>query len=306
MRSFFRNSCIMVLVVAALVLAGCGKRPPAADAEALKEKKIIVAKVNGAGITKHALTVMTNRMAALNSKTPSPATPAETRQKALDQLIFQELSVQEATRQGLHVTGTEIESAISALVGHKTEDVEKLQERLNMTGAELRSEITRRILLQRIYVREVAEKISVTDDDVRKEYERRRDEFVTPEQISVVDILLSPKLGEKDSEKKAADILARINAGKDRNPHALAPDDSFTVQDRSLDKDKEPELYAAARKLKEGELSGVVKTGDGVHLLQLTRYTPGEQEPFDAVKDFIRKRLTTAALAKRFRSGSRN
>jgi parvulin-like peptidyl-prolyl isomerase len=147
-------------------------------------KHIIVAKVNGADITMYSLTSMMDRMAAIDRDTSASASAEETRKKALDQLIFQELSLQEALRQGVRVKETEIESAITTLVGHDTQDFEKFLAKQNMTAEEVRSEIKRRILLQRIYVREVIEKISVTDDDVRKEFERRKNEYIAPDKAA--------------------------------------------------------------------------------------------------------------------------
>ena len=135
------------------------------------------------------LAKMMDRMAAIDRETLSSASAEEKRKKALDQLIFQELSYQEAVRQGMSVKGAEIESAITAIVGHDTEDFEKFLAKQNMTAEEVRSEIARRILIQRIYAREVMDKINITDDDVRKEYERRKNEYVVPDKVSVVDVV---------------------------------------------------------------------------------------------------------------------
>jgi parvulin-like peptidyl-prolyl isomerase len=166
----------------------------------------------------------------------------------------------------------------------------------------LRAEIKRRILLQRIYVREVTEKVSITDDDVRKEYERRKNEYIVPDKVAVIDVVFLMELDSQASRGKANEILAKINADKDRNPMNLVPDGTFIVRSLDLEKEKDPELYDTARKLKEGELSGVIKTADSLHIIQLTRYTPEKQTPYEEVKGPLKDKLRVEAQVKRFQT----
>jgi hypothetical protein len=263
-------------------------------------KHIVVAKVNGADITKYSLDRMMDRMAAINRETRPLVSAEEIREKSLDQLIVQELSYQEAVRQGLRVKGAEIESGITAAMGHDTEDIETFLAKQNMTSGELRSEIERRILIQRIYTREVVDKVSITDDDVRREYERRKNELVFPEKVSVVDVAFLLKPDDQASLGKADEVLAEINADKDKNPLNLVPDSAFIVKSRDIGKEQDPALYEAARKLKEGELSGLIKTPDSLHIIQLTKYTPEKQATYEEAKGPLKDKLRVEAQRKRF------
>jgi parvulin-like peptidyl-prolyl isomerase len=307
---------VLAIAIAALLAAGCQSGMRASDkepaeskgpgqtghADAGDAKHIIVAKVNGVDITQHALDRMIDRMAALNRETASPISAEETRKKALDQLIFQELSFQEAERQGMSVKGAEIESGITAIVGHKTEDLEAFLAKQNMTAEELRTGIKRRILLQRIYEREVTEKVNITDDDVRKEYERRKSEYVVPDKAAVNDVVFLLAMDDPASLKKANEVLAKINADEDKSPMTLVPDGTFIVRSHDLEKEREPELYDAARNLKDGELSGVIRTPDSLHIIQLVRFTPERQMTYEEVKGPLKDRLKTEAQRKRFRA----
>jgi parvulin-like peptidyl-prolyl isomerase len=49
-------------------------------------------------------------------------------------------------------------------------------------------------------------------------------------------------------------------------------------------KDTEPVLYEEAKKLQTGELSGVIKTADSLHVIKLKEYIPEKQLTFDQVK----------------------
>jgi parvulin-like peptidyl-prolyl isomerase len=314
--SWFGTGRALSMAIAVLLAAGCqsGMLPmektpvqsPAPEhsgpADAAEAKKTVVAKVNGVDISLYSLTRMMDRMAAINRETPSPVSAEEMRKKALDQLIFQELSLQEAARQGLSVKESEIENGITAIVGHDTEALEKFLAKQNITSDELRAGIKRQILLQRIYVREVSEKINITEDDVRKEYERRKSEFIVPEKTEVVDVLFLLALDDPASLKKVDEVIAKINADKDKSPMNLVQDGTFVVRDLGIDKEKEPALYDAARKLKEGELSGLIKTTDSLHIIQLTRYTPEKQAPYEEVKGPLKEKMRVDAQRDRFKA----
>jgi parvulin-like peptidyl-prolyl isomerase len=303
----------MSVVLVAMLATGCqsgmraDKAPEqsrgleqAGRADPEEAKHIVVARVNGAVITKYSLDMMMDRMAAINRETRPLVSVEEIREKALDQLIFQELSIQEAVRQGMSVKGAEIESGITAVMGHDTEDIETFLAKQNMTSGELRTEVERRILIQRIYTREVVDKVSITDDDVRREYERRKNELVFPEKVSVVDVAFLLKPDDQASQRKAEEVLAAITADKDKKPLNLAPDSAFTVKSLDLGKEQDPALYEAARKLKEGELSGLIKTPDSLHIIQLTKYTPGKQATYEEAKGPLKDKLRVEAQRKRF------
>lgn len=299
-----RTAGIIMIFAAALVITGCAKLHPAAEtvspravATPRDERKIIVAKVNDAVITLRSLHDFMDRMSALNRESPGPS--EEVRRKALDQLILQELALQEAARQGLRLKERDIDAAISYLVGHERKDYDAFLAKRNETDVEFRSGLERGMLLQLIIAKEVTEKVSVSEDEVRKEYEGRKGQFIEPEIVSVVDVAISAKLDSGASRKKAAELIARIKADKDKNPWSLAPDGDFIVRDLDLKKEKEPALYDAARKLKEGELSGVIKTGDGVHIMKLSEYTPERQLSYEEVKGPLEQKLRADALRKR-------
>lgn len=309
MKALFRSVCVMITIVSAAgLLAGCAKHPasegsaPPLSRAARGEKRLIVAKVNGTDITLYSLINMTDRISALNSKTSSPEPPEETRKKALDQLIFRELAFQEAVRQGLSVDEQRLDVEMSKFitsVGHE-EGYKDFLEKQGLTPVEVRSQVERNLLLQLVAIREVAEKVSISDDEVRKECDRQRDQYLVPEKVSVVDVAFSQNQDDQASMKKANEVLAEINADKDKNPLNLAIDGTFAVRSRDIGKDKEPALYLAARKLRESELSGVLTAPDGIHIIQLSRYTPEKQAPYEEVKGPLKQKLLAFAQVKRF------
>lgn len=302
MKPRYRSICIMIMGIAAagVLGGGCAKSLPSA-AEA-GDKTIIVARVNGGDITLQALTGMMKRMEAINAKTATSETREETRKKALDNLILQELALQEAERRGLHVEEQSVDRAMERFItsmGHE-EGYKDYLEKQKITAAEVRAQFERSLLLQRITGMEVVSKATVTDDDVWKEYEQHKDQYISPEKVTVADVVVSLKSDDQAAMKKANELLAQLNADKDKDPLRLVRDDTFTVRSLDLEKEKEPELYTAARKLKQGELSGVIKTSDSVHIVKLTGHTPERQLSYEEVKGTLSGKLKAIAQVKRF------
>jgi foldase protein PrsA len=307
MMSFIRGLGISVFI-AALGVSGCAKHPSGAENSApspvltpQEMRKIVVARVNGVGLHMDALVEQVNRMSAANQRDSSSGSREATRQKALDRLIFQELSVQEAKRQGLTLGEGGLDNAMAKLrakLGHD-EGYNNFLAKQNISEAELRSRVERSLLIQLVFDREVIRKVSVTEDDLRKEYERDRDGFITPEKIAVVDVIFFLKQDDPASLEKANKILAQVSADKEKNPKNLVADGTFIVRSLDIEKGLEPELYEAARKLKEGELSGVVRTHDSMHIIKLTRYTPESRMSFEEVKGSLEGKLKAAAQKKR-------
>jgi hypothetical protein len=75
-------------------------------------KKIVVARVNGVGITLNDLIVRMNKIASdyiPQSHERAPEIDQKVKQEALDILLFRELAVQEAVRQGMTVPHETVE-----------------------------------------------------------------------------------------------------------------------------------------------------------------------------------------------------
>jgi parvulin-like peptidyl-prolyl isomerase len=77
------------------------------------------------------------------------------------------------------------------------------------------------------------------------------------------------------------------------------------VRNVDILKDKQKELYAAARKLKAGGLSGVIKTSDGLHIIKLKTYSPERQLSFDEARGSLEGKFRVEAQQKRLEEWGR-
>jgi parvulin-like peptidyl-prolyl isomerase len=264
------------------------------------EKKAAVARVNGVDISRDALDyIMLSEQAKQGRPVLSPEEGAKMRKDALDRLIFEELAYQKATAEGLKADPAEIDKRIADLkVQYGGADVlkKKLEEK-GVTEEDLRAAIARGMVLQRIFKREIEDKVpAVTEDEIKKAYEKAKDAFPIAEKVLVNDMVFFLDPDKEESVQQVRTILRKLQDGSNTDPKSLPLDGTFIVQEIELSKLKEPQLYDEAKKLKVGEYSGVIKTSDSLHIIQLKEYSPVRQYTLDEMRGF---------LADRFRQESR-
>ena len=149
-------------------------------------------------------------------------------------------------------------------------------------------QVRRQVLISELLRRKVIEASRVTDEEARKMYEENKAVFST-EAVGARHILVK-------TQAEAEAILQEVNGGKDFAEIAKAKSQDTGSAEKGGDLgtlrrgQTVPEFEAEAFRLKEGELSPVVKTEYGYHLLKggpHTTVTP----PFEEVKDRIQKML---------------
>jgi hypothetical protein len=261
-------------------------------------QKNAAAKVNGVVITNDSVIKVMKTMLEQKERKERPE---ELREKALDSLILQELAWQKAKATGLTVEQKTIDEAmekIKSSYGGESGFSSFLQGE-SMTEEGLREVIVKSFTLKLLFAREVSEKATVTEDELKQEYEKDKEKHLKPEKVSVIDVIFFLKMDDAESLKKAEGVLKKINEDEEKNPLKLVPDGTFLVREIELNKEAEPELYEAAKKLKEDELSGVIRTSDSFHVLKLKAYQPEKQLTFDEARYSIEARLRMAAQKKR-------
>ena len=265
-----------------------------------KTEEAVVAKVNGVPITRGSLERMVTKFAqetaAQEKKVLEEIDRGELREKALDRLIFQELVYQRARHEGIKADQKDIDAAMDKMKAQAggEEAYRKFLEGISKTEDDARAAVERSLTMELIYKREISDKITVSEDDVKREYEREKDKFVIPEVVSVIDVIFFLDAGKAESFKKAEELREKIVGDKDKNPWNLVPDGTFVVRELAIKKATDEELYKEARKLKEGELSGVIKTNDSLHLIQLKKYSPENRLTFEQMKTFVERKLISA------------
>ncbi|CAN5342292.1 SurA N-terminal domain-containing protein [soil metagenome] len=147
---------------------------------------------------------------------------------------------------------------------------------------------------------DIATQVSVSDADVKKVYEDRvkpdTNPYTVNEQRRASHILITVKKGASDADKAAAKAKAEtLHAQVTKSPAEFAKLAKENSQDPgSAERGGDLDYFskgmmvkpfeAAAFKLKQGEISGVVESDFGFHIIQLTDIKPAKIKAFDEVK----------------------
>lgn len=154
----------------------------------------------------------------------------------------------------------------------------------------------------------IAAQLAVSDDEIKSWYESHKDRFQQPEERRASHILLSSeKLGKEKAKSKAEDLLKEVqkNPGSfqdlakknsdDPGSAAKGGDLGFFARGMMV-KPFEDATFA----LKEGEISGVVESDFGFHIIRLTGVHAAKSKPLADVKGEIEAELKKTAASRKF------
>jgi len=150
--------------------------------------------------------------------------------------------------------------------------------------------------------KEVTNKVEVSEEDIKAYYESHKDEFKMPEMVRSRHILIKtdPSASDNDNKKareKAEEILKKIKAGEDFAKLASDVSDDTGSKTKGGDLGFFPKgimvksFEDAAFSLKPGEVSGIVETQFGYHIIKVEEKKEPGMEPFDTAKEKIKQKL---------------
>jgi peptidyl-prolyl cis-trans isomerase C len=157
-----------------------------------------------------------------------------------------------------------------------------------------------------------AGKINVTEDDAKNYYSENKTKFETPEQVKASHILITPDANDPNTDPnqakvkakaKAEDLLKQIKGGADFAELAKtnSGDTYSAIQGGDLGffgkGQMLPAFEKAAFALKPGQVSDIVETQYGYHIIKLTDHKDANTIPFEQAKDDIVKMLTQTKQA---------
>ncbi len=224
----------------------------------------------------------------------------EIKQKALDNLIEQSYKVCYAKDNQLTVTAEKVTEVIeTARKKMKPEVFERAVAAETME--ELRASVERKLLADAAEVKAVVENIAVSDQQVKDYFQQNKKSFFRPRQFRASHILIKvdPALSKDNKLKlkeKAESLLALAKAGEDFYDLAYFNSDDrtkFVGGDLGLFHEGQtvPEFESALQKLQVGEVSELVKTLYGYHIIKLTERNEPRQLEFAEVEARIRSKL---------------
>ncbi|MBT8341592.1 MAG: hypothetical protein HKP58_20075 [Desulfatitalea sp.] len=143
---------------------------------------------------------------------------ANQRPKALDQLINEKLTNQQARRLGITVNDTEVDMAVERIMAinqFSEQELIRLLKQDGMTLKDYRAQLKEQLLQQQIVNREVKSKIVITDADIKAYYEAHKDQYIGQVKYHLRHLLMKSN-GTNETDRvreRMAALYQRLTAG---------------------------------------------------------------------------------------------
>ncbi len=277
-----------------------------------KQLEGVVATVNGKVITRDSFD---KELARIINETRSPGNPffgqmPNVGEMALDGLIGRELMYQESQKEGIKAEAELVDRELAATKKRFStqEEFDRALESVNLTEAAMKSDIARNMAMQQFVDEKFAKKIHISDEEIKAYYTDNLAKFEMPEQVRARHILVRVVLGAGEKDKaealtKTKEIQKKLNKGGDFA--ALAGEVSGCPS-----RSKGGDLGYFTRKLmvkpfsdtafamKVGDVSDIVETRFGYHLIKVIDKKPAGRRPFKEVKEDLQQYLKLIKLGK--------
>ncbi|OGP98370.1 MAG: hypothetical protein A2026_00390 [Deltaproteobacteria bacterium RBG_19FT_COMBO_46_12] len=220
----------------------------------------VVAKINDKEIT---LSEFTERIKEYPALAHGGEMTEETQKGFLDNLIVRELIFQEALRLG----------------------IDKDKETIDFI-----EEMKKRVIVDKFFKKEVDQKTQVSKEEIKKFFDENPEESKSPDEVRASHILLKTR-------EEADMVLKKVKQGAKFEDLAK----KFSMDPGSKDSGGDlgffsqgmmvPEFDAVAFKLKVGDVSDIVQSRFGFHIIKVLEKKEGKQKSVEESKPEIEKKL---------------
>ncbi len=269
------------------------------------------ARVNGAPISQKEVDEAMSALIPQASyhRNVTPETMKELRKKALDNLIREELFYRAGLKKGYKVAKGDIGKRLEEIIKRypsKNAFTEALKKH-GVTEEGVRKKIEHMMLADFFLKEEVYKRAEMPEKDLLDYYKKNQEKFQKPEAVRLSHILIKvpPEAQKEEKEKlkkKAEEVYQKLQKGDDfeklawdnsDDPSRVKGGDLGVVHRGRL----EPEVEGPAFAMKKGEMSGIVTSLYGYHILKVVDTIPPRQLEFAEIKDKLKKDLEEKEVA---------
>ncbi|MGC9324399.1 MAG: peptidylprolyl isomerase [Desulfomonilia bacterium] len=264
-EDFLKRSCALLIMVLVLVF-GCSKaqEESGADDGAISDPHV-VARIGNDMVYDRDIEMVLSQMPP---QVQNRYSPSQIRKEILDGFISMKMIAREARDRGI-----DKDDEVRRKISYATDQ-----------------------LLTKQMEKELKKDIQVEESDIESYYTRHQEKYITPERIRARHILV-------DSEAKAQDLLEKIRSGADfaelAKKESTCPSSSKGGDLGWFSMGKmDPSFEQAAFALKKGEVSDVVKSSFGYHIIKLEDRRPSKTRTLDQARHSIQRTLENEMLQK--------
>jgi parvulin-like peptidyl-prolyl isomerase len=280
----------------------------------------VIAKGKGVEVKRTDLDAAVVKMKSAYAARQIPA-PADLEPQALKNIVIQQLILSKATDADRAAAKTKFQDSIAKFKKAKNLTDEEFDKQISMQlfGGETRAQWEKQqidvVAIPIVLEREMG--VKITDEDIKKFYDDPANisAFEQPEMVRASHILImtqdptthEPLPADKKAEKKKQieDILKQAKApGADfaalakkysEDPGSKETGGEYTFPKGRMVKEFEDTAFS----LKTNEISGIVETTYGYHIIKLSEHMPAKKVDLSEVKDGIKDHLVQMEFQKR-------
>jgi peptidyl-prolyl cis-trans isomerase SurA len=278
----------------------------------------ILVKVNGEIFTKSNLEErQVTALRQMGQQVDLKSNPSDAQlRKLLDQItpdlivniVDEILVVQRGRELGYRLTDEQFNSYLENIKKEsKIETEEQFQTALKQEGltlVELRKNIEKTAIVSRVQQNEVIGRIAVAEDEARRYYDAHRNEFTTPQAITLREIFINvPGDGanlnvglDEEARDKAAKVRERALGGESFEKLATELSDAPSKANAGLIgplnlADLSSDLQKLIGGMKAGDITEVLRAQKGYQILKLETSAAAETLPFEQAREQISEKV---------------
>ena len=303
----YREIVVIVLCFLLSASASCaGDKSSQAQSEKKEPVREEAALVNGTAITREELEQELERVRQQFTRRGMPVDEqrlAQLRKSVLENLINTELLYQESQKQGVSVEEGAVEEQVQMIKkqSQSEENFKKEMQRLKYSEESLKTQLRRGLAIQKLLKQEIGDRLSVSEQETEQYYKNNPAEFKQPEQVRASHILIkvAPDADKQEKDKARRQIeqlRARLKKGEDfaalakefsQGPSAAKGGDLGYFSRGQMVKPFEDAAFA----LEPNQVSEVVETRFGYHLIKLSDKKAAATIPYDLIKGGLARNL---------------
>jgi len=281
-------------------------------AETGKSVDKVAATVNGVKIMESAIeeriATQLQKMASQKHKIPPQYLEQykqKMRKQALERLVIEELLNEKIKKLNIIITDQDVEDQIAELIKAQNltkKDFEALIAARGMSIDQVKENIKKSLPYNKLFEPHLEGKIDVTEADANDYYTRNLAKFQVPELVRASHILIKPDTSDPNTDPNDAKAAAKAKAEEllekakqlDADFAQLAKDNSAcpsSAKGGDLNFFKRgqmvPEFDKVAFDLESGQISDVVETKFGYHIIKVTDKKEPSTKSFEEVKESL-------------------
>jgi parvulin-like peptidyl-prolyl isomerase len=295
-----RTRLPLVLLAALTTPCSLAQEPSGEGQTTLADLPAVVARVNGIEISRERLlSEAQGAYRQLRGMGAQPRVDSSFLRTALDQLIASLLIHEQAKAAGFGAAPEEVDKRLLDIRASFTSEEAFLDNlgRQGLTEPLLRQDLAWEISRRKYLEESIVPEVEISEDEMRLYYGENIDRMRQPERVRVRHILVAVADDASEQERsqareRAAELQRRARAGEDFAALAYeSSDDESRAQGGELPwivrGQTVPSFERAAFALEPGELSPIVETPLGLHVIKAIDHQEGRVHSFEEVADRI-------------------